>query len=479
MIRVILKYALVVTLVFQCVIHFAIPLMPHPLNDSAWYYMYANYLFGGSWIHEDLYPSFKEPVMYYSSLGYPLLLYIAKIFSFAFSVSFSFVLLQLQFAIYLLSSRLLWLICSSMFGRSLSAMVVLLYLWFLPLFNYAHLVMSESWFIFCVLVTIYYFQCYLKSHERRSLAFSFLLAGYTFLVRPVGAVMLPMMLCILFFQASFKNKRLIITTTALLFFLSPVVQSAFNKIFFSTWTIREGVSWNLWNRVITEQRLDPNTFDATAQLRVKLKDTAFLASDQHWWDISSQLSQRGWQPKEIQDYCRAVCVEGLKKHPGKYVVTTLQRGFWELPLEEQETFHTYARPEEYITCLQGYIFKQHAPLMKELNSQSIGGNAFTRLLLNLYKIWHDVFRVLEMKPGYVLLYLVLIAVSGLLIRDRFVLKQSNPVMTLIVLFVFTTSVIACAFEVFHSRYFLPSIVLEFIAVGYLLQRILSRRNFTK
>jgi hypothetical protein len=474
MIRVILKYALVVTLIFQCVIHVAIPLMPHPLNDSAWYYMYANYLFEGSWIHEDLYPSFKEPVMYYSSLGYPLLLYVAKIFSSVFSVSFSFALLQLQFAIYLLSARLLWLICSSMAGSSLSTIVVLLYLWFLPLFNYAHLVMSESWFIFCVLATICFFQRYLKAHERRSLAFSFLLAGYTFLVRPVGAVMLPMMLGILLFQASFKNKRLIITTMALLFFLSPLVQSLFNKVFFSTWTIREGVSWNLWNRVITEQRLDPNTFDATVQLRAKLKDTTFVASDQHWWDISSQLSRRGWQPKEIQEYCRAVCVEGLKQRPGNYVMTTLQRSFWELPLEEQETFHTYSRPEEYVTCLKGYVFKQHAPLMKELNSQTIGGNAFTKLLLNAYKIWHDVFRVLETKLGYLLLYLVLIAVSILLIRDRFVLKHSDPVIALIVLFVFSTSVIACAFEVFHSRYFLPSIVLEFIAVGYLLKRMLSK-----
>jgi hypothetical protein len=147
---------------------------------------------------------------------------------------------------------------------------------------------------------------------------------------------------------------------------------------------------------------------------------------------------------------------------------------WDLPVEQQETFHTYPLAEQYTARLREYVYKQHAPLMKELNSQTVGQNAFTRSLLKIYNAWESTFRTLELRLDYTLLYLLLIATGILLVRDHLVLKRAEPVLALIILFVFSTSIASCAFEVFHSRYYLPAIAFEFITAGYIVKRILEK-----
>jgi hypothetical protein len=109
--------------------------------------------------------------------------------------------------------------------------------------------------------------------------------------------------------------------------------------------LREGSSWNLWNRVVAEGDYDPNTSKATFELRKKLNDSTFVANNHPWWFVTSQLSQRGMQPREIQDYCTQVCLDGIQDDPLKYIATTLERGLWALPTVTIETSCIF--PEHY------------------------------------------------------------------------------------------------------------------------------------
>ncbi len=472
----ILKYILIITLIFQCILHLAIPLMPHYLNDSAWYFMYKTFLFEGVWIHEDLYPKFHSPIMYYCSLGYPLLLYVSEGISSLFGCTFAFVLLQMQFVFYLLSARFIWLICFSLYGRLLSSLIVIAYLWYLPFFNYAHLVMSESWFICCMLATICSFKKALNSNRNSILALSFFIAGYTFLVRPIAGILLPLMFSIFFLNNTYYKKRLLVLATSILFFLFPIVQSGFNKIQFSTWSIREGFSWNLWNRVVAESKFDPNISDATKRLRVRLKDSTFVASNQHWWDITSQLCGYGMQPKEIQNYCMDICLDGIKKQPLKYMSITLERGLWSLPTITHETICIYPDAQKYLAFLKSYSSKHHAPLLKVLNPQIIGGNPISKCMLVIYSAWNLVFELLQFHLVYISLYVFLIISIVLGVIEYYKSKKINPLNVFIITFAIGMSLAACAFEVLHSRYFLPVIVLELIIAGNLLKRLVKIKN---
>jgi hypothetical protein len=453
--------------------------MPHYLNDPAWYYMYKAYVFEGIWIHEELYPSFKEPVLYHCSLGYPLLLYISGGISSLFGCSFAAVLLQIQFVVYLLSARFLWLICLPYSGKTITTCMVLVFLWFMPFFNYAHLVMSESWFIGCLLATIYVFIKAIKSEKRSLLILSFLLAGYTFLIRPVGGLLFPVMLTILFSSATGPKKKLLVSGFSLLFFVLPIVQSGFNKVVFSTWTIREGFSWNVWNRIVAEDGFDPNSSLATTQLRKKLNDSSFIASNGHWWDITFQLSAKGIQAKEIQDYCMSICKDGFKAHPFRYAAITLQRGLWELPTVTHETFYIYPEGKQYSDYLRSYSSKHHDPLLKVLNAQNFEGNSFSGFLLKVYSAWNSLFLKLNTRFVYILLYLIVIAASISWLIRFLKTRKVEPLRLLLVFLSLGISTAACAFEILHDRYYLPVIVLNVMIAGIFLTQLLNRKATKK
>lgn len=460
-----LKYILLITLIFQCILHLAIPLMPHILNDSAWYYMYKEYVFDKTWVHEELYPSFHHPIMYYCSIGYPLLIYISELISQLIGCSLAFALLQLQFIFYLLSARLIWLICINQYSKSVSYSIVITYLWYIPFFNYAHLVMSESWFIFCLLATLYFFQKAIITNKLDLLAISFILAGYTFLVRPVAAIAFPLMVLVLFFQrTTYKNRKFIIITS-ILFFVFPISQSVFNRTMFSTWSIREGASWNLWNRVVAEGGYNPNTANITKQLRKKLKDSTFVPSNQHWWDITSQLSNYGMQPTEIQNYCKEVCFEGLKSQTLNYLSTSIKRGLWELPTQTQETVNIFSDSKYYDIALESYQSKHHAPLLKALNQQSNSKNSVSKNALKIYAHWNSLFLFLQFRWQYILLYLIFVFLLIVNIVEYYLLKKQIAFSIFIALLAIGMSLIACSMEVLHNRYYMPIIVLELIMLG--------------
>ena len=464
MIHRISKYSLIASLIVQCIIHFGIPLMPHILNDPAWYFMFKHYVFKGIWIHEDLYPSFTQPVLYYCPLGYSLLHYISGSIAWIFDCSFAIVLKHLQFIIYLFSGRLLWIIAKPYATNSQRNLLCLMYLWYLPFFNYAHLAMSETWFIACMLSSIYIFQLGITNQKTIWIAFGFITVGYTFLVRPVGGLMLPIVLFLLLIHSHYSKKKIQILFASLCFVVFPLIQSGFNKVVYNTWTLREGFSWNLWNRVVNEDGYNPNLSAATAEMKVTLKDPNFVAKGEHWWDITSQLSNLGMQPKEIQAYCMRICFDGIKANPGTYFETSFKRGLLILPIEIQESICIYSTPNEYTEFLKNYTSRHHQPLLDELNKQEIGNSRISKFGIITYSYWNSFFLKLNNQLLYIAIYVFLLILGFIEIRSFLKHRKLDPVILLIILLPVAMSLAACSLEVLHNRYYLPGIVLEFMAI---------------
>ena len=469
------SYLLASTVLFQCVLHGGIPLMPHFLNDPAWYYMYKHFLFEGIWIQEELYPSFHEPVLYYCPLGYPLLLYITEIISSIFNCSFAQVLVHLQFLAYLTSARFIWLICRQYSSVTSSNYVVLAYLCYLPFFNYAHLMMSETWFITSLLASIFCFQRGVLNQKLGWIVLAFCLTGYTFLVRPVAGVILPIAYGALMLHPNFKHLRIRLTLAASCFLIFPLIQSGFNQVVFKTWSLREGFSWNLWNRVVNEDGYDPNRSSATYEMRLRLNDTTFIAQRGHWWDITSQLSHKGLQPKEIQRYCMQVCWDGIKADPKKYMGISLTRGLWTLPTEQQESICIFSNAQGYRDFIQAYTSSHHQPLLTKINEQSIGTSSYSSWMIWLYSYWNTAFLKVNSKLLYTLFYGIYILLIGVEIRRMYVFRMVDPVLVVLMTVPLAMSMAACSLEVIHNRYYLPGILLQliFVMIGFRKKRIAS------
>ena len=469
------SYLLVSTILVQCVLHGGIPLMPHFLNDPAWYYMYKHFLFDGIWIQEGLYPSFHEPILYYCPLGYPFLLYISELISSLFNCSFAQVLVHLQFIAYLTSARFIWLICRPYTSAIASNWAVLAYLCYIPFFNYAHLVMSETWFITCLLASIYCFQRGILNKKIAWIILAFCLTGYTFLVRPVAGVMLPIVFGILLIHPNFKQHRIRLTLAASCFLIFPLIQSGFNQVVYKTWSLREGFSWNLWNRVVNEDGYDPNRSAATSEMRTRLNDATFVAQSGHWWDITSQLSHKGLQPKEIQGYCMQVCWDGIKTDPANYIAISLQRGLWTLPTEKQESICIYNNAQRYLDFIHGYKSSHHQPLLEKINEQFIGKSSYSNRMIWLYSYWNTAFLKLNFKFLYILFYGIYMLLIGLEIRRIYLFRKIDPIKILLMSVPLAMSLAACSLEVIHNRYYLPGILLQliFLTIGFRRKKLIT------
>ena len=450
--------------------------MPHMLNDPAWYFMFKHYVFKGIWIHEDLYPSFTQPVLYYCPLGYSFLHYISGAIAWIFHCSFAIVLKHLQFILYLFSGRLLWSIAKPYATIIQRNILILAYLWYLPFFNYAHLAMSETWFIACMLSSIYLFQLGITNQKTKWIVWGFILVGYTFLVRPVAGVMLPILLLLLLVHPHFSKNKKHVFFASVCFIVFPLIQSGFNKVVYDTWALREGFSWNLWNRVVNEDGYNPNLSEATKELKVRLKDSNFVAKGEHWWDITSQLSHLGMQPKEIQAYCMRICYDGIKANPGTYIETSLKRGLWILPIEIQESMCIYSSPNEYAEFLKNYTSRHHQPLLDELNKQEIGQSTLSKFVIKLYSYWNTFFLKLNYQFLYIALYVCLLILGLIEIRLLFKYRELDPIILLIILLPMAMSLAACSLEVLHNRYYLPGIVLELMAIVIVSNKILRIKS---
>ncbi len=463
-----LQLLIFITITYQIFLHFCIPVLPHYLNDPAWYYMYCHYFITGQWIHEELYPSFREPVLYYSSMGYPVAHYLTYGFGKLFNILSITLLSHLQFILYLVSARMVFIITKKQSEQIAASIIALIYLWFIPFFNYAHLAMSETWFIAGFLFVIFLFDKSIQSRSKIYIAFTFLSAGYIFLVRPVGGVMLPILIVLYLFIASPKFKLKTILLCSLLFFCFPVCQSFLNKSAFNTWNLREGFGWNLWNRIVYTDGHSSDKLQATTELRKKINKPDFIPSNGPWWEVTSQLSHLGLQPHEIQDYCLKVDMELIKKHSVDYSINTLNMGLLKLPVDLQETEAIFSDIHDYKNYIIKYRSKHHTPLVNELEKQNFNSSPFRSAMLSSYHNWNHLYNLISKKAAYVLLNVLLWI--GLIIQIMKCLKQQpiSPTLLFFVLLPFAISIGSCAFEVLHDRYYLPGILLEIIVSGILI-----------
>jgi 4-amino-4-deoxy-L-arabinose transferase-like glycosyltransferase len=324
--------------------------------------------------------------------------------------------------------------------------------------------MSETWFIACMLSSIYLFQLGIINLKTKWIVWGFILVGYTFLVRPVAGVMLPIVLLLLLINPHFSKNKKHVFIASLCFIVFPIIQSGFNKVVYNTWTLREGFSWNLWNRVVNEDGYNPNLSEATAEMKVRLKDPNFVAKGEHWWDITSQLSYLGMQPKEIQAYCMRICFDGIKANPGTYFETSFKRGLLILPIEIQESICIYSSPNEYAEFLKNYTSRHHQPFLDDLNKQEIGHSTISKFGIKLYSYWNSFFLKLNNQSLYIALYVSLLILGLIEIRSFFKYRKLDPIILLFILLPIAMSLAACSLEVLHNRYYLPGIVLEFMAV---------------
>jgi hypothetical protein len=256
-----------------------------------------------------------------------------------------------------------------------------------------------------------------------------------------------------------------------------LIQSGFNKVVYDTWALREGFSWNLWNRVVNEDGYNPNLSAATAEMKVTLKDPNFVAKGEHWWDITSQLSNLGMQPKEIQAYCMRICFDGIKANPGTYFETSFIRGLLILPIEIQESMCIYSTANEYSEFLKNYTSRHHQPLLDELNNQEIGSTRISKFGIKLYSYWNSFFMKLNNKFHYIALYCSLLILGFFEIRSFLKHRKLDPIILSIILLPLAMSLAACSLEVLHNRYYLPGIVLEFLAIIIVANKF-NRNRFT-
>jgi hypothetical protein len=338
--------------------------------------------------------------------------------------------------------------------------------------------MSETWFVFCLVSLFYFCSRALEAYDRMFLCFSFLMASYLFLVRPVGGILMIVMLGILFWHSVYRSGRLHVVAASLLFFVFPLFQSAFNKIEYSTWAMREGLGWNLWNRVVFEDGYNPEKSAATLRLRQQLGDSLFHVVPGHWWNIASDLSYRGMQPGPILAYCLEVDIDGILQNPLPYLGTTFKRGLWVLPTEPQETICIFKTAGEYSQFLRDYHSEHHAPLNAVLDAQKIGGNSFAQSGLSAYYSWHFYFHEIFGRLFYTILYLFIpFALVLWLVQYK---RSGSPPAIIIMLIasVLTMSLASCAFEVLHARYFIPCMLAEFIIAAWSIKTLMHEIKYS-
>lgn len=464
----ILNLVLIIALLYQIILHFCIPVLPHYLNDPAWYFMYLHYFTTGEWIQEELYPSFHQPVLYYSSLGYSVAHYITYLFSRILELPSATLLSHLQFILYLTTARMVFLLTRRQAGQQTGLIVSLAFFWFIPFFNYAHLAMSETWFIAGFLFVIFLFDQSIQYKSKYFIAATFTMAGYIFLVRPIAGVLFPILIFLFLFFAQSEFKLKTILLSSVLFFCFPVTQSVFNKIEFNTWNLREGFGWNLWNRVIFTDNHFPEHSTATIALAKKLNLPDFVPSKGHWWEVTSQLSNLGLQPHEIQDFYLKVDLEGINEYSLQYTLNTLKFGILELPFDPQDAEGVFPEIENYKSYIINYRSKHHMPLVIELEKQNFNFSAFRNAMLSSYNSWNNIYSLISKKLLYYFLNTSLWI--GLILQcvKKYKGQFINPTFLLMLVLPFAISIGSCAFEVLHDRYFLPGILLELMATGILI-----------
>ena len=189
--RAVLLLLFAIAVGFTAAIFIGVPLMPEQ-NDSAWYYINVHYLLTGQHIWESMYPSFTGPCQYYP-MGYSLVILLAKGIQRATGIDWIATLRFLQFSAFAASGWLTYAVARLLGCRRLAVVAAGAYFLFFPFFNFSTFVMSENLAAFLLLLAAFLFLKGLKDNRDWALYGSFLVAGYSILVRPILLLAFPVL----------------------------------------------------------------------------------------------------------------------------------------------------------------------------------------------------------------------------------------------------------------------------------------------
>ncbi|MBN1576666.1 MAG: hypothetical protein JW913_08955 [Chitinispirillaceae bacterium] len=450
--------------------------------------MNAYFLRTGEFINDSAFPSFVKPVLYYPLFGYSgiinLFLFIADILPIHWTVLIKF----FQVVLFNCSALLMYKICCSWGYRIGGGIAALLFLVYFQFFNVALTLMAENNAIFFMLLAIHLLGHGLRNGKYASIIGASLSASVTFMLRPVmGVLGVIMVFLVMIAKNSGKTKKILLCISA--FLLLPLIQSLGDKLVLGTFTIREGLGWNLWNRVVLVDRHFPRNSSTLAQVRLRIGDSTFMPdTNDGWWGITSQLSRHGLQPSEIQRICLLLSIEGIREHPLDYLLRTLRRSFIELPLTTSYVYDVrfggFGNYHEYLVRFRAE--RQHQPLADQVLPTVKTGNITLgdKIGYKLYQYWSTYFDRLDrqwmhglMLAGYWAV-LLLLSYQALRKKDRGLGAQA-----IILCVPLGFSVGTEMMEVLVGRYNLPCLVIYLIgfAIGIdmIIKRLLKIDIFTQ
>lgn len=368
--RILLPTALALILLLQCLAFLGVPLLPIQ-DESAWYYMNVYFLQSKQYIFESRYPSFSGASQLFPTGGYSGFLFLMQKLQDVFEVEWSQLVRAVQFSLHLASAFFLHQIASVLRSRAIGAICALLYLLYFPFLNFALVVMPESFAIFLILLAIWLALESWKGAGTRAVYAAFFVASYSTLVKPVLVFCMPIM--IVFFvkynQPQGNPRRWV---TALFWFMLPLLaQSLTNKELYGNFFIRKGMGWNLWDRVVFQDKGLPRQAPEFAAL-----DSVFASHGERvpldrWQSVAEKLSSWGFSEEATQSLCRQAAIAGIKSDPLGYFGRSL---VWtgKLILQPHPVHSVYDSLQEYFSFLHSFYQKdrQHQPLGSELLKQS-------------------------------------------------------------------------------------------------------------
>jgi len=355
-------------IVFQAILTFYLPLM-HLMNDSAWYYMTVHYFETGKYIHESTYPSFDTASQYYPFLGYSVLLYITeKVYQLT-CIDWALQLKWLQFILYIFSAIMARKIVFSLTNKlHLGQIAGILFLIYYPYFQYTSAVMSEIYAVFAIISLVWLF---VKTKEKSSpvlITLMFLLGGYVVLIKPVF-LSVTIIVTLYYIIRIYKLRKLMLYVYILPVLIFPVYQITVSKICYSNTNLQTGMGWHLWNRVIHQDGLIPESSEALDNLKKIYAENGRKFKAGYWWNVTENLSKFGYKEMEIQEICKQVAVDGIQENPLKYTLLTF-RHFFRNFLEENENVIYYNSIDKYFISINSFAIEQHhGPLSDRLMQQ--------------------------------------------------------------------------------------------------------------
>jgi hypothetical protein len=458
------QYLFFSLLAVQSAIAFSLPLIPYQ-NDSAWYYMNVHFVETGQYIHEMVY-RFSEPSQLYPFFGYSLFLYFCKKLAFATSLSFPFLVKLFQLIMYFFTAVITVNISFELTRRkTLSYVCGLFVLMYYSYFSFVYAMMSETYAIFLLLLSSYLFIRSLSTLSSRFIAPLFVISGHLSIVKPV---LLPAVLCFVSFLGPkcCRARKYGLLLALPLLPLFPAMQAVFSKANYDNFDIRTGFGWNIWNRVIWNDKLMPTHSEGFSNLTRIYKDHGREVNLGFWWEVARDLSEFGFKERETQEICKRVALDGLREFPLRYLSSVLYdtyRSFND-PVEARE-IHDSQR--KYISLISAFASdRQHLPVVDQLSGQSLNHFGHTFLLAFHNKMALSFNRLAATFHNQVIFVLFLIIGSYCvweLIRSRF-----ESCVEAFTFWLVAFSVVLCSnmVEVRWDRYTLPAVI--FVLLSFVL-----------